>query len=87
MIRSLQGEGEVSQVHFPVIWTLQIWTYSSICLEFDLDLDIIFEKLTVQIGGGIWKTPSAHYVSGVEVFFFNMFSSGLYFNALIIRLF
>ena len=27
MIRSCKGGGKVSQVHFPVIWTLQIWEF------------------------------------------------------------
>ena len=31
-------------------------------------IDILFENLTPQIGDWIWKTPSAHYASGVADF-------------------
>ena len=34
----------------------------------DPGLDILFEKLTAQIGGCIWKTLSANYASGFEDF-------------------
>lgn len=58
------------------------------------DLDILFEKLTVQIGGCIWKRNSAHYASVVEdfmesmfSFFFSIFSADLYFDTLVIELF
>ena len=31
-------------------------------------IDILFEKLTPQIGDSIWKTPFAHFASGDEDF-------------------
>ena len=34
----------------------------------DPNPDILFEKLTAQIGGCNWKIPSAHYPSGFEDF-------------------
>ena len=58
----------------------------------DLNINILFERLTPQIGSWIWKKSSAHYASGVEDFigkpaFLNIFKGDLYFDALIIRLF
>ena len=37
MIRSCKGGGKVSQVHFPVIWTLQIWEFSPAMAEDTLE--------------------------------------------------
>ena len=34
----------------------------------DPGLHMLFEKLTAQVGGYIWQTPSSNYVSGVEDF-------------------
>ena len=64
----------------------------------DPDLNILFEKLTAQIGGWIWKTPPAHYTSEVGDFVQSlscflikalkyMSCKDMYFNALIIGLF
>ena len=53
MVKRLQ---RLSQVDFSLSLTLT-WI-----------IDILFEKLTPQVGRWIWKTPSAHYASGVGDF-------------------
>ena len=48
------------------------------------------KKLAAQIGGWVWKKPSAHYVSVcswgfcAKIVFFNISSGDLYFDALVI---
>ena len=61
----------------------------SLVLTFTWGIDKLFERLTLQIGSLIWKTPLSHYVSelvGLSVSFINIFSVDLYFDALIIGL-
>ena len=56
-------------------------------------INILFEKLTPQIGDWIWKAPCAHYFSGVGIsckaclLFLNFFSGDLFVDVLIIGLF
>ena len=40
----------------------------SLLLTLTWGIDILVEKLTPQIGDWIWKTPSAHYSSGIGDF-------------------
>ena len=60
--------------------------------EFSSFIDILLENLIPQIGAWIWKTPSAHYFSGVGIsfkpclLFKKIFSSDLFFDVLIIGL-
>ena len=54
-------------------------------------IDILFEKLTPEIGSRIWKTPLAHNAfrgrGFMESLFFDIFGGDLHFDALIIGLF
>ena len=40
----------------------------SLLLTLTWGIDILVEKLTPQVGDSIWKTPSAHYSSGIGDF-------------------
>ena len=58
----------------------------------DTDFDILFEKLTAQIGGWICKTPYAHYAFGVgnflqslSSFLMSLKSGDMHFDALILN--
>ena len=73
--KSFQGLGHVQ---FPLMLTLT-WV-----------IDILFEKLTLVKGGWIWKTPFTLCLWGwgfhtKPVFFLNIFSGGLHFDALILE--
>ena len=38
----------------------------------DWVIDLLFEKLTPQIGDWIWKTPFQHFASGVGDFMYSL---------------